>query len=94
MEETGYHFDSIPEINLTTEATAKDVVEGYKAPGSSHDPLVDMPAGSYSGSLFWMQTQLEIIRLITSQEDASNQLSAGMSHFVEKTNNEEGMYSL
>jgi hypothetical protein len=33
--------------------------------------------------------------LITSQEDASDHLSAGMSAFVrENVNNEEGMYSL
>jgi hypothetical protein len=64
---------------------SKDVVEGDKAPGLSHDPLVDMPAGSSSSSLFWKQKQLEIIELITSQEDASNHLSTGMSVFVEKT---------
>jgi hypothetical protein len=46
MEETGDQFGLIPEINPTTEATAKDVVEGDKAPGSSHGPLVDMPVGS------------------------------------------------
>jgi hypothetical protein len=44
-----------------------------------------MPAGSSSGSLFWKQKQLEIIELITSQEDASNHLSTSMSVFVEKT---------
>jgi hypothetical protein len=85
MEEAGDQFGSILEINPMTEATAKDVIEGDKASGLSHGPLVDMPAGSSSGSLFWKQKQLEIIRLITSQEDASNQLSTGMSVFVEKT---------
>jgi hypothetical protein len=61
MEETGDQFVSIPEINPTTEATAKDVVERDKAPGSSHGLLVDMPARGSSGSLFWKQKQLEII---------------------------------
>jgi hypothetical protein len=84
MEETGDQFGSIPEINPMTKATAKDVVEGDKAPGSFHGPLADMPVGSSSGGLFWKQKQLEIIRLITNQEDASNQLSAGMSASVEK----------
>jgi hypothetical protein len=36
-------------------------------------------------SLFWRQKQLEIVNLITSQEDASNQLSSGIAAFVEKT---------
>jgi hypothetical protein len=36
-------------------------------------------------SSFWKQKQLEIVELITSQEDASNQLSSGISTFVEKT---------
>jgi hypothetical protein len=37
------------------------------------------------GSSFWKKQQLEIVELITSQEDASNQLSTGISAFVEKT---------
>jgi hypothetical protein len=85
MEETGNQFGSILEINPTTEATAKDVVEGDKAPGSSHGTLADMPAGGSSSSLFWKQKQLEIIELSTSQEDVSNHLSTGMSAFVERT---------
>jgi hypothetical protein len=85
MGRTGDLFDSIPEINPTTEAMAKDVVEGDKVPGSSHDPLVVTPGGSSSDSLFWKQKQLEIIQLIISQEDASNQLSVGMSAFVKRT---------
>jgi hypothetical protein len=44
--------------------------------------MVDASAG---GSSFWRQKQLEIVNLITSQEDASNQLSSGISAFVEKT---------
>jgi hypothetical protein len=37
------------------------------------------------GSSFWRQKQLEIVELITSQEDSINQLSSGISAFVEKT---------
>jgi hypothetical protein len=37
------------------------------------------------GSLFWRQKQLEVINLISSQEDASNQLSSGIAAFVQKT---------
>jgi hypothetical protein len=37
-----------------------------------------MADASVGGSSFWKQKQLEIVELITSQEDASN-------HFVEKT---------
>jgi hypothetical protein len=37
------------------------------------------------GSLFWRQKQLEVVNLISSQEDASNQLSSGIAAFVEKT---------
>jgi hypothetical protein len=44
-----------------------------------------MADASVGGSSFWRQKQLEIIDLITSQEDASNQLSSGVSAFVEKT---------
>jgi hypothetical protein len=43
-----------------------------------------MANASAGGSLFWRQKQLEIVDLITSQEDASNQLSSGISAFVEK----------
>jgi hypothetical protein len=92
MEDFGDHFGSIPEANPMTKATAKDVVQSREAPGSSHGHMADMPAG---GSFLWKQEQLEIIQLITSQEDASNQLSAGMTVFlVENSNNEKGMYSL
>jgi hypothetical protein len=65
-----------------TEAMAKYVVQSKEAPGSSHGHMADTPAG---GSLLWKQKQLVIIQLITSQEDASNQLSADMSIFVERT---------
>jgi hypothetical protein len=44
-----------------------------------------MTDASAGGSLFWRQKQLEIVNLITSQEDASNQLSSGITAFVEKT---------
>jgi hypothetical protein len=44
--------------------------------------MADASAGS---SLLWKQKQLEIFKLITSQEDVSNQLSIGMSVFVERT---------
>jgi hypothetical protein len=37
------------------------------------------------GSLFRRQKQLEVVNLISSQEDASNQLSSGIAAFVEKT---------
>jgi hypothetical protein len=61
MGGVGDQFDSIPEINPTAKAKAKDVIEGDKAPGSSHDPLVVTPGGSSSSSLLWKQKQLEII---------------------------------
>jgi hypothetical protein len=61
-----------------TEATANDVVQSNKASGSSHGPMADVPMGS---SLLWKQKQLKIIELITSQEDASNQLSTEMAIF-------------
>jgi hypothetical protein len=35
-------------------------------------------------SLFWRQKQLEVVNLISSQEDASNQLSSGIAAFIEK----------
>jgi hypothetical protein len=44
-----------------------------------------MADASVGSSLFWRQKQLEIVNLITSQEDASNQLSSGIAAFVEKT---------
>jgi hypothetical protein len=44
MEEASDQFGSILEINPMTEATTKDVIEGDKASGMSHGPLVDMPA--------------------------------------------------
>jgi hypothetical protein len=75
----------IPETNPTTEATAKDVVKGGKASGSSHGPNVDISAGNSTGSLYWKQQQNKIVQLITSQEDASNTLSTGISVFVERT---------
>jgi hypothetical protein len=44
--------------------------------------MADAPAG---GSLFWKQKQLEVVNLISSQEDASNQLSSGIAAFVDRT---------
>jgi hypothetical protein len=44
--------------------------------------VADAPTG---GSLFWRKKQLEVVNLISSQEDASNQLSSGITAFVEKT---------
>jgi hypothetical protein len=72
----------MPEANPTTEATANDVVQSEKASDSFQVQMADASAG---GSLFWRQKQLEIVNLITSQEDASNQLSSGIAAFVEKT---------
>jgi hypothetical protein len=63
-------------------AMANDVVQSKKASGSSPGPMVDAPAGNIS---LWKQKQLEIIELITSQEDESNQLSTGITAFVERT---------
>jgi hypothetical protein len=82
MEDVGGQFGPIPEANPTNEATANDVLQSSKASGSSHGHMADIPVGI---SLLWNQKQLEFIKLITSQEDASNQLSAGMSVFVERT---------
>jgi hypothetical protein len=81
MEDAGGQFGSMPEANPTTEATANDVVQSEKASGSFQGRMADASAG---GSSFWRQKQLEIVDLITSQEDASNQLSSGISAFVEK----------
>jgi hypothetical protein len=53
-----------------------------KASDSFQGQMADASVG---GSSFWRQKQLEIVDLITSQEDASNQLSSGISTFVEKT---------
>jgi hypothetical protein len=82
MEDAGGQFDSMLEANPTTEAMANDVIQSEKASDSFQGQMVDASAGS---SLFWKQKQLEIVNLITSQEDASNQLSSGITAFVEKT---------
>jgi hypothetical protein len=81
MEDAGGQFDPMPETNPTTEATANDVVQSEKASGSQGQ-VADTPSG---GSLYWRQKQLEVVNLISSQEDASNQLSSGITAFVEKT---------
>jgi hypothetical protein len=72
----------MPEANQTTEATANDVVQSEKASDSFQGQMADASAG---GSSFWRQKQLQIVDLITSQEDASNQPSSGIFSFVEKT---------
>jgi hypothetical protein len=82
MEDAGGQFDLMLEANLTTEATANDVIQSEKAPGLFQGQMADASAG---GSLFWKQKQLEIVNLISSQEDASNQLSSGIAAFVERT---------
>jgi hypothetical protein len=82
MEDAGGQFGSMLETNPTTEATANDVAQSEKVSGSFQGQMADASAG---GSSFWRQKQLEIVDLITSQEDASNQLSSGISAFVEKT---------
>jgi hypothetical protein len=82
MEDAGGQFGTMPEANPTTEATANDVIQSEKAYDSFQGHMTDASAG---GSSFWRQKQLEIVDLITSQEDASNQLSNGISAFVEKT---------
>jgi hypothetical protein len=82
MEDAGGQFDPMPEANPTTEASANDVVQSKKASGSFQGQVADAPVG---GSLFWRQKQLEVVNLISSQEDASNQLSSGIAAFVEKT---------
>jgi hypothetical protein len=81
MEDAGGQFDPMPETNPTTEATANDVVQSENASGSQ-DQVADTPSG---GSLYWRQRQLEVVKLISSQEDASNQLSNGIAAFVQKT---------
>jgi hypothetical protein len=90
MEDAGGQFDLMLEDNPTTEAAANDVVQSEKASGSFQGPVVDAPA---EGSLFWKQKQLEFIRLISSQEDASNQLSSGIATFVEKTATMKKVYN-
>jgi hypothetical protein len=82
MEDAGGQFGSTPETNPMTEAMANDVVQSKKVSGSFQGQMADDSAG---GSSFWRQKQLEIVDLITSQEDASNHLSSGISAFVEKT---------
>jgi hypothetical protein len=82
MEDAGGQVDPMPEANPTTEAAANDVVQSEKASGSFQGQVADAPMG---GSLFWKQKQLEVVNLISSQGDASNQLSSGIAAFVEKT---------
>jgi hypothetical protein len=82
MEDASGQFDSMPEANPMTEAAANDVIQSEKASDSFQGQVADAPAG---GSLFWKQKQLEVVSLISSQEDASNQLSSGIAAFVEKT---------
>jgi hypothetical protein len=81
MEDVGGQYDPTPEANPTTEATANDVVQSEKASGSP-GPVADAPS---RGSSYWRKKQLEVVNLISSQEDASNQLSSGITAFVEKT---------
>jgi hypothetical protein len=78
MEDAGGQFGPMPEANPMTEATA-NVIQSEKASDSFQGQLADALVG---GSLFWRQKQLEIVNLITSQEDASNQLSSGIAAFV------------
>jgi hypothetical protein len=82
MEDAGGPFDSMPETNPMTEAAANDVIQSKKASGSFQGKVADISAG---GSSFWKQKQLEVVNLISIQEDASNQLSSGIATFVEKT---------
>jgi hypothetical protein len=82
MEVAGGQFGPMPEANPTTEATANDVVQSSQASSSFQGHMADASVGNNS---FWKQKQLEIIDLITSQEDASNQLSKGIHAFVERT---------
>jgi hypothetical protein len=82
MEDAGGPFEPMPEAKPTTEAMANDVVQSNKASGSFQGHMVDASAGNNS---FWKQKQLEIIELITSQEDSSNQLSSGITAFAERT---------
>jgi hypothetical protein len=82
MEDAGGQFGTMLEANPMIEATANDVIQSEKASDSFQGQMADASAG---GSSFWRQKQLEIVDLITSQEDASNQLSSGISAFVKKT---------
>jgi hypothetical protein len=82
MEDAGGQFGTMPEANPTTEAMANDGIQSKKASDSFQGQMADASMG---GSSFWRQKQLEIVDLITSQEDASSQLSSGISTFVEKT---------
>jgi hypothetical protein len=82
MEDVGGQFGPMPEANPTTEATANDVVQRNKASGSFQGHRADVSVGNSS---FWRQKDLEIVELITSQEDASNQLSNRITAFVERT---------
>jgi hypothetical protein len=82
MENAGGQFGPMPEANPTTEATANDGLQSNKASGLFQGHMADVSVGDIS---FWRQKQLEIVELITSQEDASNQLSSGISAFVERT---------
>jgi hypothetical protein len=82
MEDAGGQFGPMPEVNPTTEATANDIVQSNKTFGSFQGHRADVSAGDSS---FWRQRQLEIVELITSQEDASNQLSSRIVAFVERT---------
>jgi hypothetical protein len=50
MEDAGGQFSTMPEANLTTEATANDVVQSEKAPNSFQGQMADASAG---GSSFW-----------------------------------------
>jgi hypothetical protein len=68
MKDAGGQFDPMPEANPTTEATANDVIQSEKASGSPGQ-VADAPS---RGSLYWRQKQLEVVNLISSQEDASN----------------------
>jgi hypothetical protein len=82
MEDASDQFSSMPETNPMTEAMANDGVQSEKASSSFQGQMADASVG---GSSFWKQKQLEIVELITSQEDARNQLSSGIFAFVEKT---------
>jgi hypothetical protein len=82
MEYVGGQFGPMPEANPMTKATTNDVVQSNKASGLFQGHMADASTGN---SLFWKQKQLEIVELITSQEDASNQLSSGITAFVERT---------
>jgi hypothetical protein len=82
MEDAGGQFDPMPEANPTTKAAANDVIQSEKASSSFQGQVADASTG---GSLFWIQKQLEVVNLISSQEDASNKLSSGIATFVQKT---------